>query len=172
MHVYWWSPSNYDDNRQNTKLAVCCQLCMTVWTGCSGTGNLGFSFVRISCLLVASNRLWVGTGNGVILSIPLCESKPLRAVLLCWVMFASNPCTLLTAVCRVLAVAANYLFFSVFSVFACNFFWLICYLPVESQEIIVEIYLVMLLLRNMHVWNLISTTIGWYVYILAFVTSN
>uniref|UniRef100_A0A8C3AHL5 C-Jun-amino-terminal kinase-interacting protein 4 n=1 Tax=Cyclopterus lumpus TaxID=8103 RepID=A0A8C3AHL5_CYCLU len=38
-----------------------------------GTGKLGFSFVRITALMVSSNRLWIGTGNGVILSIPLTE---------------------------------------------------------------------------------------------------
>ncbi|XP_040290778.1 C-Jun-amino-terminal kinase-interacting protein 4 isoform X4 [Bufo bufo] len=39
-----------------------------------GTGKLGFSFVRITALMVSSNRLWVGTGNGVIISIPLTET--------------------------------------------------------------------------------------------------
>ncbi|KAK7123209.1 hypothetical protein R3I94_020111 [Phoxinus phoxinus] len=38
-----------------------------------GTGKLGFSFVRITALAVSCNRLWVGTGNGVIISIPLSE---------------------------------------------------------------------------------------------------
>ena len=36
-----------------------------------GTGKLGFSFVRITALLVSCNRLWMGTGNGVIISVPL-----------------------------------------------------------------------------------------------------
>ncbi|XP_078684426.1 C-Jun-amino-terminal kinase-interacting protein 4-like isoform X16 [Branchiostoma floridae x Branchiostoma belcheri] len=40
-----------------------------------GTGKLGFSFVRITALLISCNRLWVGTGNGVIISIPLTESN-------------------------------------------------------------------------------------------------
>ncbi|XP_060795611.1 C-Jun-amino-terminal kinase-interacting protein 4 [Neoarius graeffei] len=40
-----------------------------------GTGKLGFSFVRITALMVSCNRLWVGTGNGVIISIPLAETK-------------------------------------------------------------------------------------------------
>uniref|UniRef100_A0A9J7YGF9 C-Jun-amino-terminal kinase-interacting protein 3 n=1 Tax=Cyprinus carpio carpio TaxID=630221 RepID=A0A9J7YGF9_CYPCA len=40
-----------------------------------GTGKLGFSFVRITALLIGGNRLWVGTGNGVIISIPLTESN-------------------------------------------------------------------------------------------------
>nr|XP_012139232.1 PREDICTED: JNK-interacting protein 3 isoform X1 [Megachile rotundata]XP_012139233.1 PREDICTED: JNK-interacting protein 3 isoform X1 [Megachile rotundata]XP_012139234.1 PREDICTED: JNK-interacting protein 3 isoform X1 [Megachile rotundata]XP_012139235.1 PREDICTED: JNK-interacting protein 3 isoform X1 [Megachile rotundata] len=38
-----------------------------------GTGKLGFSFVRITALLISSNRLWIGTGNGVIISVPLAE---------------------------------------------------------------------------------------------------
>lgn len=29
-----------------------------------GTGKLGFSFVRITSLLVSCQRLWIGTGNG------------------------------------------------------------------------------------------------------------
>ncbi|XP_075993094.1 C-Jun-amino-terminal kinase-interacting protein 3 isoform X2 [Genypterus blacodes] len=40
-----------------------------------GTGKLGFSFVRITALLIGGNRLWVGTGNGVIISIPLTETN-------------------------------------------------------------------------------------------------
>ncbi|XP_071847837.1 C-Jun-amino-terminal kinase-interacting protein 4-like isoform X3 [Apostichopus japonicus] len=40
-----------------------------------GTGKLGFSFVRITSLLIACSRLWVGTSNGVIISIPLTETK-------------------------------------------------------------------------------------------------
>ncbi|XP_066599053.1 JNK-interacting protein 3 isoform X2 [Prorops nasuta] len=40
-----------------------------------GTGKLGFSFVRITALLISSCRLWIGTGNGVIISVPLSESK-------------------------------------------------------------------------------------------------
>ncbi|XP_039632118.1 C-Jun-amino-terminal kinase-interacting protein 3 isoform X3 [Polypterus senegalus] len=39
-----------------------------------GTGKLGFSFVRITALLIAGNRLWVGTGNGVVISIPLTKT--------------------------------------------------------------------------------------------------
>uniref|UniRef100_A0AAR2J3X2 C-Jun-amino-terminal kinase-interacting protein 4 n=1 Tax=Pygocentrus nattereri TaxID=42514 RepID=A0AAR2J3X2_PYGNA len=39
-----------------------------------GTGKLGFSFVRITALMVSCNRLWIGTGNGVIISIPLTEN--------------------------------------------------------------------------------------------------
>uniref|UniRef100_A0A3Q3GIQ7 C-Jun-amino-terminal kinase-interacting protein 4 n=1 Tax=Labrus bergylta TaxID=56723 RepID=A0A3Q3GIQ7_9LABR len=40
-----------------------------------GTGKLGFSFVRITALMVSSNRLWIGTGNGVIISIPLTDTN-------------------------------------------------------------------------------------------------
>uniref|UniRef100_A0AAX7T713 C-Jun-amino-terminal kinase-interacting protein 4 n=1 Tax=Astatotilapia calliptera TaxID=8154 RepID=A0AAX7T713_ASTCA len=40
-----------------------------------GTGKLGFSFVRITALMVSCNRLWIGTGNGVIISIPLTEAS-------------------------------------------------------------------------------------------------
>ncbi|XP_043957000.1 sperm associated antigen 9a isoform X1 [Gambusia affinis] len=40
-----------------------------------GTGKLGFSFVRITALVVSCTRLWVGTGNGVIISIPLSEAN-------------------------------------------------------------------------------------------------
>ncbi|XP_049926164.1 C-Jun-amino-terminal kinase-interacting protein 4-like isoform X5 [Epinephelus moara] len=40
-----------------------------------GTGKLGFSFVRITALMVSCGRLWVGTGNGVIISIPLSEAN-------------------------------------------------------------------------------------------------
>ncbi|XP_055383001.1 JNK-interacting protein 3 [Condylostylus longicornis] len=36
-----------------------------------GTGKLGFSFVRITALLVSCNRLWIGTSNGVVISVPL-----------------------------------------------------------------------------------------------------
>ncbi|XP_042886590.1 C-Jun-amino-terminal kinase-interacting protein 4-like isoform X6 [Penaeus japonicus] len=45
-----------------------------------GTGKLGFSFVRITALLISSNRLWIGTGNGVIISVPLSESANPRPV--------------------------------------------------------------------------------------------
>ncbi|XP_058891646.1 C-Jun-amino-terminal kinase-interacting protein 3-like isoform X5 [Acipenser ruthenus] len=43
-----------------------------------GTGKLGFSFVRITALLIAGNLLWVGTGNGVVISIPLTETVVLH----------------------------------------------------------------------------------------------
>lgn len=44
----------------------------------TGTGKLGFSFVRITALIVSCNRLWVGTGNGVIISIPLSECESMN----------------------------------------------------------------------------------------------
>ncbi|XP_055008862.1 LOW QUALITY PROTEIN: sperm associated antigen 9a [Boleophthalmus pectinirostris] len=45
-----------------------------------GTGRLGFSFVRITALVVSCSRLWVGTGNGVIISIPLSEANQSASV--------------------------------------------------------------------------------------------
>uniref|UniRef100_A0A3P8UF74 Sperm associated antigen 9 n=1 Tax=Cynoglossus semilaevis TaxID=244447 RepID=A0A3P8UF74_CYNSE len=46
-----------------------------------GTGKLGFSFVRITALMVSCSRLWIGTGNGVIISVPITETanKSLKA---------------------------------------------------------------------------------------------
>ncbi|XDV13678.1 hypothetical protein PO909_002041 [Leuciscus waleckii] len=48
-----------------------------------GTGKLGFSFVRITALMVSCNRLWVGTGNGVIISIPLSDSNKTVGAIAC-----------------------------------------------------------------------------------------
>uniref|UniRef100_A0A671N0K8 C-Jun-amino-terminal kinase-interacting protein 4 n=1 Tax=Sinocyclocheilus anshuiensis TaxID=1608454 RepID=A0A671N0K8_9TELE len=48
-----------------------------------GTGKLGFSFVRITALMVSCNRLWVGTGNGVIISIPLSASHKTVGAIAC-----------------------------------------------------------------------------------------
>ncbi|CAG0885825.1 unnamed protein product, partial [Darwinula stevensoni] len=45
-----------------------------------GTGKLGFSFVRITALLISCNRLWIGTGNGVIISVPLSETSMEKAM--------------------------------------------------------------------------------------------
>ncbi|XP_054718244.1 C-Jun-amino-terminal kinase-interacting protein 4-like isoform X2 [Uloborus diversus] len=45
-----------------------------------GTGKLGISFVRITALSVSCCRLWIGTGNGVILSVPLHEPGAKRWV--------------------------------------------------------------------------------------------
>lgn len=51
----------------------------------TGTGKLGFSFVRITALLVSCKRLWMGTGNGVIISVPLSEGKfYIFFLVLCW----------------------------------------------------------------------------------------
>ncbi|KAG8226788.1 hypothetical protein J437_LFUL002834, partial [Ladona fulva] len=44
-----------------------------------GTGKVGFSFARITALLISSSRLWIGTGNGVIISVPLMENAGGRA---------------------------------------------------------------------------------------------
>lgn len=41
-----------------------------------GTGKLGFSFVRITALFLTAARLWIGTGNGSILSVPLVSARP------------------------------------------------------------------------------------------------
>ncbi|XP_077397399.1 sperm associated antigen 9a isoform X3 [Festucalex cinctus] len=49
-----------------------------------GTGKLGFSFVRITALVVSCSRLWVGTGNGVIISIPLSEANKASATVPNW----------------------------------------------------------------------------------------
>ncbi|KAL5291610.1 SPAG9 family protein [Megaselia abdita] len=38
-----------------------------------GTGKLGFSFVRITAMMVSCNRLWIGTSNGVVISVPLSD---------------------------------------------------------------------------------------------------
>ncbi|VVC94256.1 unnamed protein product [Leptidea sinapis] len=38
-----------------------------------GTGKLGFSLVRITALLISSGRLWIGTSNGVVISVPLSD---------------------------------------------------------------------------------------------------
>ena len=46
----------------------------------AGTGKLGFSFVRITALLMSSHRLWMGTGNGVIISVPLNSSTVVKSV--------------------------------------------------------------------------------------------
>ncbi|XP_068621109.1 JNK-interacting protein 3 isoform X5 [Battus philenor] len=40
-----------------------------------GTGKLGFSLVRITALLLSSGRLWIGTSNGVVISVPLSEGS-------------------------------------------------------------------------------------------------
>ncbi|KAH8379561.1 hypothetical protein KR009_005592 [Drosophila setifemur] len=49
-----------------------------------GTGKLGFSFVRITALMVSCNRLWIGTSNGVIISVPLAEVQQKTSCELVW----------------------------------------------------------------------------------------
>ncbi|KAF8359952.1 unc-16 [Pristionchus pacificus] len=39
-----------------------------------GTSRLDFSYVRTTALLVSNRRLWIGTGTGVIISVPLSEA--------------------------------------------------------------------------------------------------
>uniref|UniRef100_A0A8B9KR94 C-Jun-amino-terminal kinase-interacting protein 4 n=1 Tax=Astyanax mexicanus TaxID=7994 RepID=A0A8B9KR94_ASTMX len=55
-----------------------------------GTGKLGFSFVRITALTVSCNRLWIGTGNGVIISIPLTDKHLHACRLVSLLAFTSN----------------------------------------------------------------------------------
>ncbi len=43
-----------------------------------GSTNLGFSLIRISSLMISSKRLWIGTGNGVVVSVPVYGSKSER----------------------------------------------------------------------------------------------
>jgi c-Jun-amino-terminal kinase-interacting protein 4 len=44
-----------------------------------GTGKLGFSFVRITSMMISLQRLWMGTGNGVIISVPLSEGSGIKS---------------------------------------------------------------------------------------------
>lgn len=46
-----------------------------------GTGKLGFSFVRITSLHVSCSRLWIGTGNGVVISVPLADGNGMKSCL-------------------------------------------------------------------------------------------
>ncbi|XP_065226364.1 JNK-interacting protein 3 isoform X2 [Planococcus citri] len=59
-----------------------------------GPGKVGFSFVRITALLISSHRLWIGTGNGVIISVPLSE-------------YAANKVTTTTTTTTTAAAAAS-----------------------------------------------------------------
>lgn len=40
-----------------------------------GTNNLDYSYLRTTALLAICRRLWIGTGTGVIISVPLAGSK-------------------------------------------------------------------------------------------------
>lgn len=40
-----------------------------------GTNNLDYSYMRTTALLAICRRLWIGTGTGVIISVPLSGSK-------------------------------------------------------------------------------------------------
>ncbi|CAF0717009.1 unnamed protein product [Brachionus calyciflorus] len=42
-----------------------------------GTSNLGLSIVRVTSMMTANKRLWIGTGNGVVLSVPFSQSNGL-----------------------------------------------------------------------------------------------
>uniref|UniRef100_A0A183GCT3 RAB3GAP2_N domain-containing protein n=1 Tax=Heligmosomoides polygyrus TaxID=6339 RepID=A0A183GCT3_HELPZ len=39
-----------------------------------GTSRLDFSYMRTTALLVSNRRLWIGTGTGVVISVPLSDS--------------------------------------------------------------------------------------------------
>lgn len=39
------------------------------------TEKAGLYFVHISALTIACRRLWIGTGNGIIISVPLTDSQ-------------------------------------------------------------------------------------------------
>lgn len=41
----------------------------------TGSDKPQLSCIRITSMLVASNRLWIGTGIGVVISVPLLDSK-------------------------------------------------------------------------------------------------
>uniref|UniRef100_A0A0R3RY55 JNK-interacting protein 3 n=1 Tax=Elaeophora elaphi TaxID=1147741 RepID=A0A0R3RY55_9BILA len=43
-----------------------------------GTNNLDYSYMRITALLAVCQRLWIGIGTGVIISVPLAESNENR----------------------------------------------------------------------------------------------
>lgn len=40
-----------------------------------GTSSLGLSLTRITSVIAASNYLWIGTGNGAVISIPFTRDK-------------------------------------------------------------------------------------------------
>lgn len=42
------------------------------------TEKTGLYFVHISALTIACRRLWIGTGNGIIISVPLQDSEYYR----------------------------------------------------------------------------------------------
>ncbi|PIO71790.1 hypothetical protein TELCIR_06304 [Teladorsagia circumcincta] len=41
-----------------------------------GTSRLDFSYMRTTALLISNRRLWIGTGTGVVISVPLSDSAP------------------------------------------------------------------------------------------------
>jgi hypothetical protein len=46
------------------------------------TEKAGLYFVHISALTIACRRLWIGTGNGIIISVPLTDSKQAYVMLI------------------------------------------------------------------------------------------
>lgn len=79
----------------------------------TGTGKLGFSFVRITSMLISCNRLWIGTGNGVIISVPLSESEYFYY---CQIAFFFYHCQKMRAVWNTKAVSMSLLL-------SVRFFW-------------------------------------------------
>jgi len=55
-----------------------------------GTGKLGFSFVRITSMMISLQRLWMGTGNGVIISVPLSENSGSKSAVVKDILSALN----------------------------------------------------------------------------------
>lgn len=43
-----------------------------------GTSKLDFSYMRTTALLVSNRRLWIGTGTGVIISVPFSGSESFK----------------------------------------------------------------------------------------------
>lgn len=50
-------------------------LSMSSFDNTLATEKAGLYFVHISALTIACRRLWIGTGNGIIISVPLTDSK-------------------------------------------------------------------------------------------------
>lgn len=56
----------------------------------TGSDKPQLSCIRITAMLVASNRLWIGTGIGVVISVPLLDSKILIHLILFWLFYILN----------------------------------------------------------------------------------
>jgi len=58
-----------------TKQFFLIELIMIKKISSTGSDKPQLSCIRITAMLVASNRLWIGTGIGVVISVPLLDSK-------------------------------------------------------------------------------------------------